>query len=258
MKQGIAILTVSAMVLIGAANVPAETYTEFEGVGAATNNWLASAEVIPISAFTVPVPATVFDPPGWPTATILGTGSISGDGVPAQQFTASDVDFFCFETEGGRAMFDIDNEQFTFDAKLALFNSQAILIGYSDDEYTDPGSHDDAMGVSFDPFIGEFNLQPGVYYIAVSAHPNDPATYGQASGWFDLWMPDGRTAGRGVIGAPAGDGFTMGNDGVDGGVPYTLHVSLEAPVVPEPSMLMMLSAGGLALAVGVWQRRRKS
>jgi PEP-CTERM motif len=72
---------------------------------------LATAEAIPGAVLTLPVPATVFNPPGYATATINSVGG------------GSDVDFSSFFANGGEVYFDIDNLPFTFDTILSLFNS---------------------------------------------------------------------------------------------------------------------------------------
>jgi len=53
-------------------------YTELEADGTATNNSTASAETVPAAAFTTPVPGNVFDPPGYPTASVQARGGPYG------------------------------------------------------------------------------------------------------------------------------------------------------------------------------------
>ena len=81
-KQSL-IASVLACSMAGLASVApanAAIISETEDLGTtATNNTLATAQVIPGTAFTAPEPPTVFPRPGSVTATILGHGG--GDDV---------------------------------------------------------------------------------------------------------------------------------------------------------------------------------
>ena len=80
MRQSFLVL---AMLVFGCATAAeAAPVIEFELDGTASNNSFATAQTIPTSAFTLPVPPTVFDPPGDPTAALTGFGG------------GSDVDIF--------------------------------------------------------------------------------------------------------------------------------------------------------------------
>ena len=63
-----------ALVFGFVVSAEAAPVTELEADGTAVNNSAATAQTIPTSAFTLPVPSTVFDPPGFPTATLFGRG----------------------------------------------------------------------------------------------------------------------------------------------------------------------------------------
>jgi len=212
-------------------------------VGGIANNTVGTAQAISAASFTTPVPATVFNPPGWATATILGTGD-SG---------SLDVDFYSFTTPGGGAMFDIDDTPFSFDTILSLFNSAGTLIAYDDDSSpTDAGTAN-----SLDSFLGTITLSPGTYYLAVSQFSNF-ATQFTAGTQTSLTRPDGFFGGSAVTGALIGDSSFRFGSGPDGTAPYTLHVSLQnvsSGEVPEPLSLAVWSLLALTIGgVGWWKR----
>jgi hypothetical protein len=93
-----------AVLLFSATNSFASPITELETGGNATNNTIATAQVIPGSAFTTPVPATVFNPPGFPTVTITGLLGSAAD-------PSSDVDFYSFTANAGQIYIDIDSAE---------------------------------------------------------------------------------------------------------------------------------------------------
>jgi hypothetical protein len=215
-------------------------------VGGVMNNTVGTAQAISPASFTTPVPPTVFDPPGWPTATIAGTGN----------FDLGDVDFYSFTTTGGGAMFDIDNPMFAFDTILSLFDSSGTLVGVGDDILDpDPGS-----GTFSDAFIGVITLSPGSYYVAVSQFDNYSTSTFTADAFVPLTRPDGETDGDGgfaVIGATPGDS-SFPASGPDGPTPYTLHISLEnveTTPVPEASSFLVWSILG-GTTVGVLKLRK--
>lgn len=102
----------------------------------------------------------------------------------------NDVDFYQFSLEKSLGLFfDIDfandigatsDDDIGLDPELWIFNNSGTLIASNDDsdffetgednQGTDPGS--DAFG-DLDSFIGELNLNPGIYYAAVSYYGND-------------------------------------------------------------------------------------
>lgn len=214
---------------------------EAEADGTAVNNTLGTAQAIPSSAFTTPVPATVFNPPGFPTATITGAG---GD---------DDVDFYSFTAPaGGSLLLDIDNNPFTFDTMLSLFSSAGTLLAFDDDSFPgDPGTE-----IGNDSFVGTYTLPgPGTYYVAVSQFPNFPSARDCPSA--DLTRPDGEFGGGSLSGCAAGDSTFDASD-IQRGAGYTLHVSLSAPAaaVPMPATLALLVSAGVGLgAVRAWRRR---
>ena len=195
------------------------------------NGTVASAQVIPNSAFTTPFPPTVFDPPGYPTATVNGVGG--GD----------DVDFYSFTATGGSVYFDIDNDPFTFDTTLSLFDSAGTLIAFSDDSFPqDPGTED-----GFDAFLGVYALPagPGSYYLAVSRSPNIPSSIGCSA--TNLARPDGGGASGGLAltGCTAGGSSFPSSGSADGSL-YTLHLSVQnagVTAVPEPTSMLLLGTG---------------
>jgi hypothetical protein len=211
--------------------------TEAE-VGGIVNNSRGTAQVVHAASFTTPAPATVFSQPGWATATIVGTNG-SADVNPS-----GDVDFYQFSTSGGRAMFDVDNDPFTFDAMLFLFDGMGTLAGGSVLSLPiDAGSAAD------DPFLGVMPLAAGTYFIAVSEDRNFPIANLEPATTFTFWSrPDSGFGGSTSGGrAPGNSDYQL--SGVDGPKPYTLHISLEN--VPEPSTAIL---GLLGLAGGIMCR----
>jgi hypothetical protein len=232
-------ITALALGIATAAGAAPITEVEFNGT-------IAAAQVIPASAFTTPVPGTVFNPPGFPTATISGLGG-SDD--------ATDVDFYAFMANGGDVYFDIDDDPFTVDTILALFDSSGALLAFDDDSFgEDPGTE-----VGFDSFLGVFTLPgPGTYYIAVSQFPNFPTALVPGLTFAALSRPDGSEGGNAVIGAAPGEStYTLGPQRSTGTMPYTLHISAQnagTETVPEPVTLLLFGAGLTATAV---RKRRR-
>ncbi len=214
----------SYIMATGFESAKALTLNEAEAIGTAINNTIGTAEEVPDATFTTPVPLNVFLPAGFsdgfPTATIFGTGGQFG--------SPPDVDFYSFSTEGGGAMFDIDGTGFPSDTILALFDDIGTLIAFDDDSSFDPGN-----GTSNDSFVGLINLDPGTYFIAVTRFPNNPlAIFSCLSFQSDLVRPDGQTGGVELANCTLGDSAFASSD-LDGGLPYTLHISMENPVLGE-------------------------
>jgi hypothetical protein len=235
-------------------------YVEVETSGT-PNNTIAGAEAIPSANFTLPVPATVFDPPGWATATILGTAS-------HEVGFNNDIDFYSFTTLGGGAMFDVDREDFfpssdpILDPILSLFDSLGTFIGVAvTDSPQDPGS----IGMS-DPFLGIINLAPGTYFIAVSGNGVFPDAIAHFPSLIltPLVRPDGEDGGLAVSGAPPGLSSFVVENGPDGPTPYRLHISLENDAgrgaIPEPVSLAVWTLLGVltaAVAFGLRDRHER-
>jgi hypothetical protein len=215
--------------LIGTTYIAsAAVVTETEADGTAVNNSVATAQAIPTSAFTLPVPGTVFNPPGFSTATIQGSNGLD------------DVDFFQFDTLGGRIYLDMDNIPATFDPIVALFNSAGTLIAYGDDSELDNGSEN-----TIDSFVGIFNLPAaGIYYVGVSENANFPTT-ALTGTETPLVRPNGGFGGFAVSGVAAGVSTYDFNDVQPGGALYTLHVSVQA--IPEPSSFVLMGGAALVL-----------
>jgi hypothetical protein len=228
-------VTTGLLALLGLASPAfAAPVVETEADGTAVNNTLGTAQAIPSSAFTTPVPATVFNPPGSPTATITGRGG------------ENDVDFYSFTAvAGGSLLLDIDDDPFTFDTMLSLFSSVGTIIAFSDDSFPeDPGTAD-----GLDSFIGTFTLPgPGTYFVAVSTFGNFAQGQDCSGPSPALTRPDGEFGGFSLSGCLPGVS-TFEESGEQPGLPYTLHISLSPPAaaVPAPATLVLL----VSAAVGI-------
>jgi hypothetical protein len=224
-------------------------------VGGIMNNTLATAEPILNANFTLPVPATVFDPPGWATATIVGSGGLTIDipdpSLPVFRFRR-DVDVYSFTTTmAGGAMFDIDSEPNPPFGNLNLFDSFGTLIGRSvRSDPADAGSHFSGN----DAFLGIINLEPGTYYVAVTGvRPLGLPTFPTFPQTQKLTRPDGGEGGMEIFNAVFGES-RFSESSIHGPSPYTLHISLESPVgrgggnVPEPMSLIVWTLLGMTAA----------
>lgn len=211
---------------------------EVEANGTAVNNNVATAQMLSASAFTLPVPGSVFNPPGFFTATITG-----GNGL-------NDVDFFRFIAYGGQIYLDMDNLPATFDPIVALFDSTGSLIAYGDDSSLDNGSEN-----TVDSFLGVFTLPgTGFYYIGISENPNFP-TAALTGTEIPLVRPGGGFGGYAVSGVAPGVS-TYDFSGVQpGGASYTLQASLQSPV-PEPGYFGAVSAVLVVLGYAARRKRR--
>jgi hypothetical protein len=227
--------TLALTLLLGAGNLMAAAVSEIEGSSQVLNNRFNTAQTISASAFTLPVPAGVFNPPGWATATIQGQGG------------GNDVDFYSFTTGAGSALFDIDGTASGFDSLLSLFNSAGTLIAQDDDSSpADLGS-----AAASDSFLGTIVLSTGTYYIGVSTYQNFPtgaALYPDQK----FVRPDGNSTGGIVATSTGGDTYWYGNTSAGTGKAYTLNISLSA--VPEPGMLALVISGMLGLLAYAWRQ----
>ena len=158
--------------------------------------------------------------------------------------TSNDVDFFSFIILSSSAVnFDMDNNPFTFDRMLSLFNSSGTAIAFDDDSSPpDAGSNS-----GLDSYLGTLTLAPGTYYIAISQFGNSPSGLAGAT-FTNLIRPDGEFGGSSIANALAGNSSFAANvtETAAGGSAYNLHISVGAAPVPEPSTLSMLGLAGIA------------
>lgn len=212
-----------------AANAVAGVHVESEAVTTLSNNSVGTSEFLSAGLFTLPLPASVFGGVG-PTATVLGHGG------------GADVDFYSFFAAGGTLNIDVDNDPFSFDTVVAVFDGGGTLLAFNDDSFSDAGS---ASGL--DSYLGSLLLPgAGTYYVAISQFANFPSAAFTAGGFSDLTRPDSLWGGEAVSGATPGDS-SYGISGMDEGSHYTMHISLSAPgtpVVPEPASCLIFA--GLA------------
>jgi hypothetical protein len=231
-----------ALVLVGffAGGANAALVVEAETDGTAVNNSIATAQAIPSAAFTAPPPANVFG--ALPTATITGRNG------------GNDVDFFSFQANAGTVYVDIDNDPFSFDSILALFDSSGTLLAFGDDS----GPEDPGTAFGFDSFIGVYTLTaPGTYYVTVSEFSNFP-TQAFAGTIANLLRPDGQLGGLAQSGSAVGVS-TFNSNGNQVGSVYTLHISLANPtgVVPEPATIATWGGFAALMLFGSQRRRRR-
>ena len=218
-------LSLTAALFMGAGQAVASTITEAEiSLGPDVNCTPATAQAIPGSAFTTPVPDTVFNPPGWPTATIHGKGGYEGGN------NRGDIHFFSFATGAGGAIFDIDNnDPNAFTTSLWVSNANQILVGAGALAVpVDPGSlRNPGSSSGPDDFVGVINLSAGTYYVAISGWPVAPNGSSQGTRT-NLLRPDGAMGGVAI--SNGGTALFGGYVGPAGSHDYTLHISLQDPV----------------------------
>ena len=209
---------------------------ELELDGTSSNNSQATAQAIPRNAFTLPVPDTVFNPPGFPTATIGGKGGGLGfEGGP------SDVDIFRISGHGGLVL-DIDTADLPsrFDTILSLFNGSGLLLEVSDDNSNDPGSVD----VTNQDSLIFFTLPgPGVYFVAVTQWQYFPCDENLPCSLDTAFIPS-----------------RNGPQPEEDARPYVLHISLQHPhpIPLPPTGLLVGSVIGLAgLVARCWWFRSR-
>jgi hypothetical protein len=215
------------MLMLGCATAAeAAPVIEFELDGTASNNSQATAQLIPPNAFTLPVPATVFDPPGFRTAALFGRGG------------GSDIDLFRISGHG-QLLLDVDNDVISssFDTTLYLFNSSGVLLAVNDDALADDGSlssHDSRI---------LFNLPgPGVYFVGVTRFHNSGCETPHPSCNIDHW-------------------FISNGPQPEESQAYLLYLSLEHPhrvsLPLPPTLALLVSSGGVALGAQLWRRRTR-
>ncbi len=220
---------------------------ELESGGSSSNNTMATAEVIPLAAFTIQSSSDIFRNatddsflPTFASVTIEGLGGLD------------DVDFYQFSGDAGEVIF-IDIDHGWDDPALSLFASDGTLLAFNDDMLElDPGS------ISlFDAFIGNYTLPTsGNYFIAVSEYPNFPFEWYTASGFSPLTRPDGFFGGE--ILTPLGVDPSFLSDGSQQDFEYTLHLSrgiTPSGAVPEPGTMAIFAIGCGGWA---WRRRQRN
>ena len=220
----------------------AANYNEIEQEGQVLNNILANAESINPALFTAPEPAGVFPRSGSVTATILGSGGvflepvsasshISGEKATIQTDSISDLDWFSFTIVGiGNKIFmaDVDDANDNgFDSHLQLYDANGFPVAHNDDSQ-EPGSF------CCDSFIGEISLSPGTYFIAINTCCGDSVVdVFDCDSTTQLTRPDGEDGGQKCVGPPGAANPEISNalTNEDGGIDYTLHLSLQMPSV---------------------------
>ena len=225
--------------------VSAAPVTELEVGGTATNNTIATAQAIPPSAFTLPVPSNVFNPPGFPTASVRGVG---GDLCPPAGGPCTvDKDFYSFFASGGQVILDIDNAGLLSPIDTVLFLYDALgnqLAQNIDSNGGDPGtvtSHDSFIGSYFQTSPSFSGPVPSDSYFVPPAVPGEPGFLVRP---FVLPGPgqyfvQARIEGAGDISGPQPGGQF-------GGGGYLLQISVQN--VPEPNSLYLLGFGLVAIA----------
>lgn len=183
---------------------------ETEANGQAANNSRATAQMLPLLAFSINADPNVFGN----RLTVSVSGNSSGN----------DVDFYRFDTMGGPAYFDIDGTSGP-DTYLALFDSAGTVVGDNDDSNApDPGS-----STGLDSFLGVIALGPGTYYVAVASGGNSAAASFSGSMFTELFRPDGGVGGFAFLDADTGIDSFARSDVQLAGQAYTLNITIPAP-----------------------------
>jgi hypothetical protein len=244
------------LLLMGwASRSHAATVTEAELNYTATDNTSATAQFIPASAFTLPVSPDVFNPPGFPTASVVGVSGIINDPstpcvVSGTCVLGSDFDWYTFYANGGGIVVDADSQLnplgFLHGVELALFDDGGIRIaagtiypdGFFDAIGTCPfdpnsGPSDGLIGKDLlCPFAGPFQLpKAGNYFLAVIPFDDRPTEVLFGATSFGL----GPQPGEPLLYGPR--------------EPYVVQISLERPI-PFPATLWLLVSGFLLTSVG--------
>ncbi len=140
------------------------TATEIDGTSA--NNSLVPAPAIAGASFTTPVPAEVFNPSRYVTATL--EGSNGGD----------EVDFFSFFANPGWVYLDMDNTNPTFDPPIAHLDGKdrglavtgvAPDVATYDFNGTQPGNSFYTLHVSFGTGASDAVPEPATYALSGAA-----------------------------------------------------------------------------------------
>jgi len=192
--------------------------------------------------FTTPSPGTVFGAPAGYTAT-----------VQSSLHHNNDVDWFSFTGAAGQsAFFDVDNDPYTVDTILSLFDAAGTLLAFHDDSFPeDPGTE-----FGFDAFLGTYLLPTdGTYYLAVSGYGRFPTASSFPDPFTPLLRPDGVFfGGYALDAAPVGDDSFTGSSTEIGG--YTVHLTLDSPqAVPDSNPHGWVALLGLLAVERLFRRR---
>lgn len=142
------------------------------------------------------------------------------------------LDYFSFTTlSAGLLILDIDSspQNTNFDTHIFLFNAAGNPLASNDDNDGDPGDGGGAVGGAFNSRIQTGVLPAGNYVVGVGAFFSTAAAGGVITG--DLIPANGS---------------------------YTLHVSANSAVIPEPGTLALAAFGLVGVAGRGALRRRKT
>ena len=226
------------MLVLGYATAEAAPVDELELDGTASNNSLATAQAIPPSAFTLPLPPEVFNPPGFRTASLFGRG-----GGP-------DVDIFRISGHG-QLLLDIDTSGPGLghpDTVLFLWNSSGVSLATNDDasinEFpNDVPNEDLGSNHTHDSRIFVTLPKPDVYFVGITRYLNTiDACLGSVGPNPPCDFPNGF--------------FENGPQPPSAG--YLLHLSLEHPhrVSVPPALALLVCSVGLTVGARCLTRRR--
>lgn len=190
-------------------------------------------------------------------ADIYNSTTIGHVSIQSENNSFNDVDWYSFTGMAGNTVdLDIDygwnDNTFTVDTTLHLFDSTGTVLAFSDDSSLDPGSIS-----GLDSFIGTYTLlSTGTYYAAVSNFSN--FANGIIGFGNPLFTPGGDVGGNQVKGATGDSSFT--NSGAYDSGTYTLHISTGSGDVggeiPEPTTIVIWGCG--LFGVTLLRRRKRS